>query len=49
MTADKVQLAAQAYVYGYPLVYNLDELAKFPSGASTILPGVHPYNQIGKA
>jgi hypothetical protein len=47
--ADQVQRAARAYVYGYPLVYNLDELAKFPDGASSILAGVHPYNQVGKA
>ncbi len=47
--ADKVQRAAQAYIYGYPLVYDLDELAKFPDGASTILRGVLPYNQVGEA
>jgi hypothetical protein len=47
--ADMVRLAAQAYVYGYPLVYNLDELAKFSQGTATLLPGVLPYNQVGKA
>jgi hypothetical protein len=47
--ADKVQRAAQAYLYGYPLVYNLDEIAMFPHGESTILPGRLPYNQFGVA
>jgi hypothetical protein len=37
--AAKVQRAVQAYLYGYPLVYNLDEVAKFPAAESTILPG----------
>jgi hypothetical protein len=47
--AGKVQRAAQAYLYGYPLVYNLGEIAKFPAGKSTILPGHLPYNQFGPA
>jgi len=33
---DQVKLAAQAYIYGYPLVYNLTELAKFPAGTSLL-------------
>jgi hypothetical protein len=48
--ADRITLASEAYLYGYPLVYNLDELVKFPDGSSTILPGrVLPYNQFGLA
>jgi hypothetical protein len=47
--AGTVQRAAQAYLYGYPLVYNLDEIAKFPDGKSSILPGHLPYNQFGPA
>jgi hypothetical protein len=48
--ADKIKLASEAYIYGYPLVYNLDELVKFPQGASTILAGeTIPYNQFGLA
>ena len=30
--AEQVKLAAEAYLYGYPLVYNLREIAKFPAG-----------------
>jgi hypothetical protein len=47
--ADQVQRAARAYLYGYPLVYDMDEVAKFPDGESTILPGRLPYNEFGKA
>jgi hypothetical protein len=48
--ADTAKLAAEAYIYGYPLVYNLDELVKFPAGSSTILSGqVVPYNEFGLA
>lgn len=32
--ADQVKQAVQAYVYGYPLVYCLDEIAKLPAGTS---------------
>lgn len=45
---DQVKLAAQAYIYGYPLVYNLNELAKFPAGTSLL--GVPaPGNQFASA
>jgi hypothetical protein len=30
--ADRVQAAAQAYLYGYPLVYSLNEIAAFVAG-----------------
>ena len=29
---DDVKAAAQTYVYGYPLVYSMAEIAKFPAG-----------------
>ncbi len=45
---DQVKLAAQAYIYGYPLVYNLHELAKFPAGTSLIGVPV-PCNQFAPA
>jgi hypothetical protein len=45
---DRVTLAVEACVYGYPLVYNLDELVKFSKGSSTILADqAIPYNQFG--
>jgi hypothetical protein len=38
MSADteQVQLAAQTFIYGYPLVYNLRETEGFTSGASSL-------------
>lgn len=33
---ETVAAATQAYIYGYPLCYNLDEIAKLPAGESTI-------------
>ena len=34
--AEQVKLAAEAFIYGYPLVYSMHELAKFPSGPNLI-------------
>ena len=28
---EQVKLAAEAFLYGYPLVYSLHEIAKFPA------------------
>jgi hypothetical protein len=47
-TADQVKLAAEAYLYGYPLVYNLHEIAKFAAGTS-IIGSVVPYNTFAPA
>jgi hypothetical protein len=48
--AEKVAPALDTNIYGYPLVYNLDELVKFPDGTSTILAGqTVPYNEFGLA
>ena len=46
--AEKVKLAAQAFIYGYPLVYNLNEMEKFPSGGSLLHAPV-PINTMGYA
>ena len=47
--ADKVKRAAETYIYGYPLVYNLDEIAKFPAGTSGLLVrNAAPYNHFGR-
>ena len=32
---EQVKLAAEAFLYGYPLVYNLHEIAKFPAGTQS--------------
>src|SRR6218665_3051339 len=34
-----VQAATRAYIYGYPLLYNLDEIGKLPSGNGTLAGG----------
>ena len=34
-----VQVATRAYVYGYPLLYNLDEIAKLPAGRGSLAHG----------
>lgn len=34
-----VQAATDAYVYGYPLLYNLDEIGKLPAGHGTLAGG----------
>ena len=45
---EQVKLAAEAYLYGYPLVYNLHEIAKFPAGTS-MLGSIVPYNTFAPA
>jgi len=37
MTAlqDAVKAAAQTYVYGYPLVYSMEEIARFSAGTTS--------------
>lgn len=44
----RVGLAAQAYVYGYPLVYNLQEIDRF-AAAGASLPFSVPHNEFGYA
>jgi hypothetical protein len=44
-----VKLAAEAFIYGYPFVYSLDEIEKFPAGTGTLVPGVHQYNSFAHA
>jgi hypothetical protein len=34
-----VQMATRAYLYGYPLLYNLDEINKMPAGTATLSKG----------
>lgn len=46
---DRVKAAAQIYIYGYPCLYGLDEIAKFPLGTATVLPGTHRFNEFGHA
>lgn len=43
-----VQLAAQVYIYGYPLVYNLHEIDGFADNIA-LLPFSAPYNEFGYA
>lgn len=47
--AERTKLAAEAYLYGYPLVYNLSEIAKFPAGPNMATPEALPYNTFGAA
>jgi hypothetical protein len=50
LEAERIERAAETFVYGYPLVYNMDELAKLPAGEATAFGRqVLPYNQFGKA
>lgn len=46
--AERVKAAAQMYVYGYPLVYCLREIAGFAEGHSS-LPLSSPWNEFGYA
>ena len=43
---EQVEQAAQAYIYGYPLVYNLRECAAFVAGSGGF-PARAPYNEFG--
>lgn len=46
--AEQVKLAAEAYIYGYPLVYGLEEMKKYPAGEATLVNKVRvPYNHLG--
>jgi hypothetical protein len=45
---EQVKLAAEAYIYGYPLVYGLHEMAAFVAGGSKF-PMQAPYNAFGHA
>lgn len=45
---ERVRTAAQVYVYGYPLVYNLREIDGFANNIAS-LPFGAPYNQFGYA
>ena len=46
--ADQIEAAVQTYVYGYPLVYNLEEIAGLVAGRSAL--GVPaPLNTFGAA
>jgi hypothetical protein len=48
--ADKVKRAVEVYVYGYPLVYGLDEMKKFPAGDAALVSNqARGYNDFGKA
>ena len=47
--AEQVKLAAEAFIYGYPLVYSMHEIAKFPAGPNLIGPEPLPYNKFGYA
>jgi hypothetical protein len=47
-TAEQVKLAAEAYIYGYPLVYSLHEAAAFVAGGGKY-PMQAPYNAFGHA
>ncbi len=44
----QVRAATQTYLYGYPLVYNMNEIAKFPAGASPLGTKVS-FNEFGYA
>ena len=46
--ADQVKDAAEAYIYGYPLVYDLQEVAEFVEGGGS-LPIQAPYNTFASA
>lgn len=48
-TNEQVKLAAEAYLYGYPLVYSMREIAKFPQGPNLFQPEPLPYNTMGYA
>jgi hypothetical protein len=45
-----VQVATRAYLYGYPLLYNLDEIGKLPSGRGSLAGGKEiPWNTFWSA
>lgn len=46
--AEQVKLAAEVFLYGYPLVYNMREIGKFPAGSS-LLGAPVPFNTLACA
>lgn len=46
---EQVRNAAVAFLYGYPLVYSMHEIAKFPAGPNLAQPEALPYNTFGYA
>ena len=46
--AEQVRLAAEAFLYGYPMVYNLHEIGAYIAG-SPRFPLSSPYNTFGHA
>ena len=46
---EQVKLAAEVFLYGYPLVYNMREMGKFPAGPNLVGPAALPYNTFGGA
>jgi hypothetical protein len=46
---ERVGAAIQAFIYGYPLEYCVREIAKFPAGTASVLPGVTAFNTFGYA
>lgn len=46
---ERVKLAAEAFIYGYPLVYNMHEISKFPAGPNLVGPQPLAYNTFGYA
>jgi hypothetical protein len=46
---EQVKDAAEVYIYGYPLVYDLQEVAKFVSAEDESLPVHAPYNAFASA
>ncbi len=46
--ADRIKVATQTYIYGYPMVYDLDETAKILSGSTSIVADAGP-NQFAYA
>jgi hypothetical protein len=46
---EQVKLAAEAFLYGYPLVHNLHEIARFTTGPNVVSSAAIPYNTFGDA
>jgi hypothetical protein len=49
MATEQVKEAAEVYIYGYPLVYDLQEVANFVSAEDKSLPIHAPYNAFAAA
>ena len=48
LVGERAKVAAEVYVYGYPLVRGLDEIESFVAGGGS-LPIQAPYNEFGHA